>query len=56
MIFKDCLLQAHKKCITTKKKSVKKSRKFAWMNKELLDRYLTEAGRRDRCPVRNTVK
>lgn len=44
MIFKDCLLQAHKQCITTKRKSGKKSTKFAWMNKELLDKQVPYRG------------
>ncbi|KAF1585132.1 Serine/threonine-protein kinase MRCK beta, partial [Eudyptes moseleyi] len=37
-IFKDRLLQAQKRCIPTKRKSGKNTRRPAWMNKELLDK------------------
>ncbi|KFV20372.1 hypothetical protein N340_07678, partial [Tauraco erythrolophus] len=37
LVFKDHLLQAQEQCIPTKRKSGKKARKTAWMNKELLD-------------------
>ncbi|KFV07108.1 hypothetical protein N340_03742, partial [Tauraco erythrolophus] len=37
LIFKDHLLQAQERCIPTKRKSGKNTRRPAWMNKELLD-------------------
>ncbi|KFV98219.1 hypothetical protein N327_09172, partial [Fulmarus glacialis] len=37
LIFKDHLLQAQEQCIPTKRKSGKKARRPAWVNKELLD-------------------
>ncbi|GAB0188073.1 hypothetical protein GRJ2_001272600 [Grus japonensis] len=36
LVFKDHLLQAQERCIPTKRKSGKNSRKTVWMNKELL--------------------
>ncbi|KAK4830740.1 hypothetical protein QYF61_013190 [Mycteria americana] len=38
LIFKDHRLQAQEQCIPTKRKSGKKARRPAWMNKELLDK------------------
>ena len=38
LIFKDHLLQAQERCIPTKRKSGKNTRRPAWMNKELLDK------------------
>ncbi|GAB0186157.1 hypothetical protein GRJ2_001081000 [Grus japonensis] len=38
LIFKDHVLQAQEQCIPTKRKSGKKARRPAWMNKELLDK------------------
>ncbi|KAM9591189.1 uncharacterized protein ACIBXB_006085 isoform 1-T2 [Morphnus guianensis] len=38
LIFKGNLLQAQERCIPTKKKSGKTTRRPAWMNKELLDK------------------
>jgi len=38
LIFKDHLLQAQEQCIPTKRKSVKNTRRPAWMNKEVLDK------------------
>ncbi|KFV13722.1 hypothetical protein N340_01198, partial [Tauraco erythrolophus] len=37
LIFKDHLLQAQEWCIPTKRKSGRKTRRPAWMNKEILD-------------------
>ncbi|KFV03752.1 hypothetical protein N340_10407, partial [Tauraco erythrolophus] len=37
LIFKDHLLQAQERCIPTKRKTGRKTRRPAWMNKELLD-------------------
>ncbi|KFV13526.1 hypothetical protein N340_11889, partial [Tauraco erythrolophus] len=37
LIFKDHLLQAQERCIPTKRKSGGKTRRPAWMNKDLLD-------------------
>ncbi|KFV19528.1 hypothetical protein N340_02998, partial [Tauraco erythrolophus] len=37
LIFKDHLLQAQERCIPTKRKSGRNTRRPAWMNKELLD-------------------
>ncbi|KFU99773.1 hypothetical protein N340_10986, partial [Tauraco erythrolophus] len=37
IIFKDHLLQAQERCIPTKRKSGRNTRKPTWMNKELLD-------------------
>ncbi|KFV06959.1 hypothetical protein N340_13909, partial [Tauraco erythrolophus] len=37
LIFKDHLLQAQERCISTKRKSGRNTRRPAWMNKELLD-------------------
>ncbi|KFV07990.1 hypothetical protein N340_00490, partial [Tauraco erythrolophus] len=37
IIFKDHLLQAQERCIPTKRKSGRNTRRPAWMNKELLD-------------------
>jgi len=38
LIFKDFLLQPQKRCIRTKRKSGKNTRRAAWKNKELLDK------------------
>ena len=38
LIFKDHLLQAQEKCIPTKRKSGKNTRRPAWMNKQLVDK------------------
>ncbi|KFW11307.1 hypothetical protein N327_10870, partial [Fulmarus glacialis] len=38
LIFKDHLLQAQERCIPTKRKSGKNTRRPAWMNKDLLDK------------------
>ncbi|KFQ76045.1 hypothetical protein N337_12204, partial [Phoenicopterus ruber ruber] len=38
LIFKDHLLQAQERCIPTKRKPSKNTRRPAWMNKELLDK------------------
>ena len=38
LTFKDHILQAQERCIPTKRKSGKNSRRCAWMNKELLDK------------------
>ncbi|PKU28782.1 glycerol kinase [Limosa lapponica baueri] len=38
LVFKDHLLQAQEQCIPRKKKSGKKARGPAWMNKEILDK------------------
>ncbi|KAM9654465.1 uncharacterized protein ACIBXB_005124 [Morphnus guianensis] len=38
LIFKDHLFQAQEQCIPVKRKSGKKARRPAWMNKELLDK------------------
>ncbi|KFW07334.1 hypothetical protein N327_01759, partial [Fulmarus glacialis] len=38
LIFKDYLLQAQERCIPTKRKSGKNTRRPAWMNMELLDK------------------
>ncbi|KFV11016.1 hypothetical protein N340_00534, partial [Tauraco erythrolophus] len=37
LMFKDHLLQAQERCIPTKRKSGRNTRRPAWMNKELLD-------------------
>ncbi|PKU37622.1 hypothetical protein llap_12076 [Limosa lapponica baueri] len=44
LVFKDHLFQAQERCIPKKKKSGKKARRPAWINKELLDKIKTIKG------------